>query len=156
MRPKLAPSTPVPAPDDPGRLDFRPCYFSQLLPSTAGSSQCQGGTPALALSPLQFLTLCALAQPGAYTDQNLLDLIELLCRAGLDTRLRLLPKTDLQQLLLQLLENIREWPEKVLWTPESKPKPPASPVRSPGCSLGPQRGPRCSSGPPLCSPGLPA
>uniref|UniRef100_A0A4W2EMP6 Coiled-coil SMC6 And NSE5 INteracting (CANIN) domain-containing protein n=1 Tax=Bos indicus x Bos taurus TaxID=30522 RepID=A0A4W2EMP6_BOBOX len=61
----------------------------------------------------KFLTLCALAQPGAYTDQNLLDLIELLCRAGLDTRLRLLPKTDLQQLLLQLLENIREWPEKL-------------------------------------------
>ena len=137
MLPKLAPSTPVPAPDDPGRLDFRPRYFSQLLPSTAGSSQCQGGTPALVLSPLQFLTLCALAQPGAYTDQNLLDLIELLCRAGLDTRLRLLPKTDLQQLLLQLLENIREWPEKVLWTPESKPKPPASPVRSPGCSRPP-------------------
>ncbi|XP_055257207.1 protein FAM178B [Moschus berezovskii] len=61
----------------------------------------------------KFLTLCALAQPGAYTDWNLLDLIELLCRAGLDTRLRLLPKTDLQQLLLQLLENIREWPEKL-------------------------------------------
>ena len=34
MLPKLAPSTPVPAPDDPGRLDFRPRYFSQLLPST--------------------------------------------------------------------------------------------------------------------------
>nr|XP_020761706.1 protein FAM178B [Odocoileus virginianus texanus] len=61
----------------------------------------------------KFLTLCALAQPGAYTDQNLLDLIELLCRAGLDTRLRLLPRTDLQQLLLQLLENIREWPGKL-------------------------------------------
>lgn len=110
-------------PDDPGRLDFRPCCFSQLLPSTAGGSQCQRGTPALELSPLQFLTLCALAQPGAYTDQNLLDLIELLCRAGLDTRLRLLPRTDLQQLLLQLLENIREWPGKVLWAPESKPQP---------------------------------
>lgn len=124
MLQKLAPSMPVPAPDEPWRLDFWPCYFSQLLPSTAGGSQCQGGTPALALSPLQFLTLCALAQPGAYTDRNLLDLIELLCRAGLDTRLRLLPKTDLQQLLLQLLENIREWPGKVLRTPESKPKPP--------------------------------
>ncbi|XP_069436686.1 protein FAM178B isoform X1 [Ovis canadensis] len=61
----------------------------------------------------KFLTLCTLAQPGAYTDRNLLDLIELLCRAGLDTRLRLLPKTDLQQLLLQLLENIRDWPGKL-------------------------------------------
>ena len=40
-------------------------------------------------------------------------LIELLCRAGLDMGLRLLPKTDLQQLLLLLLENIHEWPGKV-------------------------------------------
>ncbi|XP_070330588.1 protein FAM178B isoform X2 [Odocoileus virginianus] len=54
-----------------------------------------------------------ICKPVAYTDQNLLDLIELLCRAGLDTRLRLLPRTDLQQLLLQLLENIREWPGKL-------------------------------------------
>ncbi|XP_021564367.1 protein FAM178B [Carlito syrichta] len=61
----------------------------------------------------KFLTLCVLAQPGAYTDENLLYLIELLCRAGLDVGLRLLPKTDLQQLLLLLLENIREWPEKL-------------------------------------------
>ncbi|XP_066120938.1 protein FAM178B isoform X1 [Saccopteryx bilineata] len=61
----------------------------------------------------QFLTLCALAQPGATTDGNLLDLIELLCRAGLDVGLRLLPKTDLQQLLLLLLENIQEWPGKL-------------------------------------------
>lgn len=110
-------------PNDPRRLDFRPCCFSQLLPSTVGGSQCQRGTPALALSPLQFLTLCALAQPGAYTDQNLLDLIELLCRAGLDTRLRLLPRTDLQQLLLQLLENMREWPGKVLWPLSQSPSP---------------------------------
>ncbi|XP_006166631.1 protein FAM178B isoform X1 [Tupaia chinensis] len=61
----------------------------------------------------KFLTLCAFARPGAYTDGNLLGLIELLCRAGLDVGLRLLPKTDLQQLLLQLLENIQEWPEKL-------------------------------------------
>ncbi|XP_037383790.1 protein FAM178B isoform X2 [Talpa occidentalis] len=61
----------------------------------------------------KFLTLCVLAQPGAYTDGNLLGLIELLCRAGLDVGLRLLPKTDLQQLLVLLLENIQEWPEKL-------------------------------------------
>ncbi|XP_072807486.1 protein FAM178B isoform X2 [Vicugna pacos] len=61
----------------------------------------------------KFLTLCALAQPGAYTDRHLLGLMELLCRAGLDVGLRLLPKTDLQQLLLLLLENIREWPGKL-------------------------------------------
>lgn len=67
------------------------------------------------LRPLsfQFLTLCALAQPGAYTDAHLLGLIELLCRASLDVGLRLMPKSDLQQLLLLLLENIREWPGKV-------------------------------------------
>ncbi|XP_016077151.1 PREDICTED: protein FAM178B [Miniopterus natalensis] len=61
----------------------------------------------------KFLTLCAQAQPEATTDGNLLDLIELLCRAGLDMRLRLLPNTDLQQLLLLLLENIQEWPGKL-------------------------------------------
>ncbi|EPY86247.1 hypothetical protein CB1_000321016 [Camelus ferus] len=61
----------------------------------------------------KFLTLCALAQPGTYTDRHLLGLMELLCRASLDVGLRLLPKTDLQQLLLLLLENIREWPGKL-------------------------------------------
>ncbi|XP_036910937.1 protein FAM178B [Sturnira hondurensis] len=61
----------------------------------------------------KFLTLCALVQPAATTDENLVDLIELLCRAGLDVRLRLLPQTDLQQLLLLLLENIQEWPGKL-------------------------------------------
>ncbi|XP_054331889.1 protein FAM178B isoform X1 [Pongo pygmaeus] len=61
----------------------------------------------------KFLALCAQAQPGAYTDENLMGLIELLCRTGLDVGLRLLPKVDLQQLLLLLLENIREWPGKL-------------------------------------------
>ncbi|XP_015998463.2 protein FAM178B isoform X1 [Rousettus aegyptiacus] len=58
----------------------------------------------------KFLTLCALAQPRAYNDWSLLDLIRLLCHASLDVGLRLLPKTDLQQLLPLLLENIQEWP----------------------------------------------
>ncbi|XP_069849689.1 protein FAM178B-like isoform X2 [Dipodomys merriami] len=61
----------------------------------------------------KFLTLCVLMRPGSYTDQSLLQLIELLCRAGLDVELRLLPKTDLQQLLLLLLESICEWPGKL-------------------------------------------
>ncbi|KAM6178278.1 protein FAM178B [Rhynchocyon petersi] len=61
----------------------------------------------------KFLTLCVLAQPEIYTDDSLLDLIELLCQANLDVGLRLLPKTDLQQLLLLLLDNIREWPGKL-------------------------------------------
>nr|XP_045004069.1 protein FAM178B isoform X2 [Jaculus jaculus] len=61
----------------------------------------------------KFLTLCLLVQPESYTDTNLLGLIELLCRGSLDVGLCLLPKTDLQQLLLLLLENIREWPGKL-------------------------------------------
>ncbi|XP_073906300.1 protein FAM178B isoform X1 [Castor canadensis] len=61
----------------------------------------------------KFLMLCALACPGAYTDTNLLHLIELLCRTGLDVGLRLLPKTDLQHLLLLLVESIQEWPGKL-------------------------------------------
>ncbi|EPQ05228.1 Protein FAM178B [Myotis brandtii] len=61
----------------------------------------------------QFLTLCAQSQPEATTDGDLLDLMELLCRAGLDVRLRLLPNADLQQLLLLLLQSIQEWPGKL-------------------------------------------
>ncbi|XP_007535786.2 protein FAM178B [Erinaceus europaeus] len=61
----------------------------------------------------KFLALCVLAWPGTYTDGNILSLIELLCRASLDVGLRLLPNTDLQQLLLLLLENIQEWPGKL-------------------------------------------
>ncbi|XP_063085986.1 protein FAM178B isoform X2 [Cavia porcellus] len=61
----------------------------------------------------KFLTLCVYLRPGVYTDASLLGLMELLCRTGLDTGLRLLPQTNLQQLLLQLLECIREWPGKL-------------------------------------------
>nr|XP_012417735.1 PREDICTED: protein FAM178B isoform X1 [Odobenus rosmarus divergens] len=81
-------------------------------------SQQQDSPPETALDSslsyiYKFLALCALAQPAAYTDGELLNLIELLCRAGLDVGLRLLPKSDLQQLLLLLLENIHEWPGKL-------------------------------------------
>nr|XP_048286293.1 protein FAM178B isoform X2 [Myodes glareolus]XP_048286294.1 protein FAM178B isoform X2 [Myodes glareolus]XP_048286295.1 protein FAM178B isoform X2 [Myodes glareolus]XP_048286296.1 protein FAM178B isoform X2 [Myodes glareolus]XP_048286297.1 protein FAM178B isoform X2 [Myodes glareolus] len=61
----------------------------------------------------KFLILCFLVQPRSYTDTSILSLMELLCHAGLDVGLRLLPKTDLQQLLLLLLENIQEWPGKL-------------------------------------------
>ncbi|XP_036158206.1 protein FAM178B [Myotis myotis] len=61
----------------------------------------------------KFLTLCAQAQPETATDGDLLDQMELLCRAGLDVRLRLLPNADLQQLLLLLLQSIQEWPGKL-------------------------------------------
>ena len=69
--------------------------------------------PLLLCLALQFLTLCLLVRPVSYTDASILDLMELLCRAGLDVGLCLLPKTDLQQLLLLLLERIQEWPGKV-------------------------------------------
>ncbi|XP_008836174.1 semaphorin-4C isoform X2 [Nannospalax galili] len=61
----------------------------------------------------RFLTLCFIVHPRSYTDTSLLGLIELLCRTGLDVGLCLLPKMDLQQLLLVLLENIQEWPGKL-------------------------------------------
>ncbi|XP_072598745.1 protein FAM178B isoform X1 [Vulpes vulpes] len=81
-------------------------------------SEQQDTPPAIALDIslsyiCKFLALCALTQPVAYTDGDLLGLIELLCQAGLDVELRLLPKTDLQQLLLLLLQNIQEWPGKL-------------------------------------------
>nr|KAF6429329.1 family with sequence similarity 178 member B [Molossus molossus] len=98
-----------------------PAEHSGRVPKREASLSCgeQQDTPQetaldISLSYIcKFLTLCALAQPGATTDGNLLDLMELMCRAGLDVGLRLLPKTDLQQLLLQLLENIRQWPGKL-------------------------------------------
>lgn len=80
-----------------------------------GAGPTDPSPPALTLFSLsfQFLILCFLVQPTSYTDASILGLMELLCRAGLDVGLRLLPKTDLQQLLLLLLENIQEWPGKV-------------------------------------------
>ncbi|XP_045404859.1 protein FAM178B isoform X1 [Lemur catta] len=95
-------------------------HGSRVLRSEAGlSGNEQQDTPQevaldISLSYIyKFLTLCALAQPGTYTDGSLVGLIELLCRASLDVGLRLLPKADLQQLLLLLLENIQEWPGKL-------------------------------------------
>ncbi|CAH7228475.1 Fam178b [Phodopus roborovskii] len=74
----------------------------------------QGMTLAIKLSYIyKFLILCFLVQPRSYPDASILSLMELLCRAGLDVGLRLFPKTDLQQLLLLLLENIQEWPGKL-------------------------------------------
>ncbi|XP_073753911.1 protein FAM178B isoform X3 [Callorhinus ursinus] len=98
-----------------------PCQPSERVLKndiSLSSSQQQDSPPETALDSslsyiYKFLALCALAHPAAYTDGELLNLIELLCRAGLDVGLRLLPKSDLQQLLLLLLENIHEWPGKL-------------------------------------------
>lgn len=69
-----------------------------------------------------------------------MDLIRLLCHASLDVGLRLLPKTDLQQLLPLLLENIQEWPGQV---PEPLATPAAS-VRSQSPLACPRWGQHCS------------
>ncbi|XP_036608101.1 protein FAM178B [Trichosurus vulpecula] len=61
----------------------------------------------------KFLTLCVMSRPGAYTDGELLRLMYLICRASLDRQLRLLPSADLQQLLLMLLEDVKDWSEKL-------------------------------------------
>ncbi|XP_074066150.1 protein FAM178B isoform X2 [Macrotis lagotis] len=61
----------------------------------------------------KFLKLCVVARPGAYTDGELLSLLYLICRASLDRQLRLLPSVDLQQLLLLLLEDVKDWSEKL-------------------------------------------
>uniref|UniRef100_H0VYM4 Coiled-coil SMC6 And NSE5 INteracting (CANIN) domain-containing protein n=1 Tax=Cavia porcellus TaxID=10141 RepID=H0VYM4_CAVPO len=89
-----------------------------LLRSTPSLLEQQEATQEVALDSslsniYKFLTLCVYLRPGVYTDASLLGLMELLCRTGLDTGLRLLPQTNLQQLLLQLLECIREWPGKL-------------------------------------------
>ncbi|XP_076989920.1 protein FAM178B isoform X2 [Tamandua tetradactyla] len=105
----------------PALYPMRPAQRGARGPEGEASVPCseqQGAPQELALDTslsyiCKFLALCAVAQPTAYTDGDLLGLMELLCRAGLDAGLRLLPKTDLQQLLPLLLENIREWPGKL-------------------------------------------
>lgn len=107
-----------------------------LLPCRPGRPHCP-----CVLSALQFLTLCAQARPRATPDGDLLNLMELLCRAGLDMQLRLLPNADLQQLLLLLLQNIQEWPGKVR---SPGPAPTPSFRMPPGALHMPQRGMACS------------
>nr|XP_058134104.1 protein FAM178B [Dasypus novemcinctus] len=108
----LGAQSPAPGPAGPS------CQGASMLRSEASLDEQQGDPQDTALDAslgyiCKFLTLCALARPEAYSDRSLLGLLELLGRAGLDQGLRLLPKTDLQQLLLLLLESIREWPGKL-------------------------------------------
>ncbi|XP_040849282.1 protein FAM178B [Ochotona curzoniae] len=105
--------------DSPALYPMEPYQHSDQVPESEANLSWQVDPPQeatwdISLSYIhKFVTLCALAKPGAYTDGSLLGLIELLCRAGLDMRLCLQPKTDLQQLLLLLLENIQDWPGKL-------------------------------------------
>ncbi|KAM8972369.1 protein FAM178B [Pelodytes ibericus] len=57
----------------------------------------------------KFLALCAFASPHSLSDHELLIIIPLLCRVGLDISLKNKPKEDLRQLLLILFEKLTDW-----------------------------------------------
>ncbi|XP_027708424.1 protein FAM178B isoform X2 [Vombatus ursinus] len=99
-------------------LQLKLSVHDKRVGETMGSREEKGSTPESELETslsyiCKFLMLCVMAQPGAYTDGELLSLMYLVCRASLDRQLRLLPTTDLQQLLLLLLEDVKDWPEKL-------------------------------------------
>nr|XP_020839684.1 protein FAM178B [Phascolarctos cinereus] len=102
-------------------LQLKPSVHDERVGETddgMGSRKEKGSTPETELETslsyiCKFLTLCVMARPSAYTDGELLSLMYLVCRASLDRQLCLLPSTDLQQLLLILLEDVKDWPEKL-------------------------------------------
>ncbi|XP_072489890.1 protein FAM178B isoform X2 [Notamacropus eugenii] len=102
-------------------LQFKPSFYDKRVSETddsKGSREQKSSTPKTELETslsyiCKFLTLCVMARPGAYTDGELLSLMYLICRASLDRQLRLLPSADLQQLLLMLLEDVKDWSEKL-------------------------------------------
>ncbi|KAJ7305232.1 hypothetical protein JRQ81_011143 [Phrynocephalus forsythii] len=61
----------------------------------------------------KFLTLCLASRPHDYPDQQRWTLLALLCRISLDRTLRKQPQVELQQLMLTLLQGIRDWPGKL-------------------------------------------
>ncbi|XP_043111881.1 LOW QUALITY PROTEIN: SMC5-SMC6 complex localization factor protein 2 [Puntigrus tetrazona] len=60
-------------------------------------------------SVLSYLSLCTALCPKAYTDEELLLLLTLVCRIGLDSHFQLLPTGHLSILLQNLLKNITHW-----------------------------------------------
>ncbi|XP_069756206.1 SMC5-SMC6 complex localization factor protein 2 isoform X2 [Narcine bancroftii] len=62
---------------------------------------------------VKFLLLCTSICPEAYSDKELVLLISLLVRIGLEQELQLTPLKDLQCLLKNLLNNIRHWSSKM-------------------------------------------
>nr|XP_020635880.1 protein FAM178B [Pogona vitticeps]XP_020635881.1 protein FAM178B [Pogona vitticeps]XP_020635882.1 protein FAM178B [Pogona vitticeps] len=61
----------------------------------------------------KFLTLCLIAHPPCYPDQQRLALAALLCRISLDRKLRKQPQVECQLLLVILIEGIQDWQEKL-------------------------------------------
>ncbi|KAG1950680.1 SMC5-SMC6 complex localization factor protein [Pimephales promelas] len=60
-------------------------------------------------SVLKYLSLCTALCPRAYTDEELLLLLAVVCRIGLETHFQLLPTGDFSLLLQNLLKNITNW-----------------------------------------------
>ncbi|XP_059373855.1 SMC5-SMC6 complex localization factor protein 2 isoform X1 [Carassius carassius] len=60
-------------------------------------------------SVLNYLSLCTALCPRAYTDEELLLLLAVVCRIGLDTHFQLLPTGHFSLLLQNLLKNITHW-----------------------------------------------
>ncbi|XP_036429868.1 SMC5-SMC6 complex localization factor protein 2 isoform X2 [Colossoma macropomum] len=58
---------------------------------------------------VKYLALCAALCPRAYTDEELLLLLTLMCRVSLETSLQLLPTGDLSCLLQHILQNMTQW-----------------------------------------------
>uniref|UniRef100_A0A8C2HRW9 SMC5-SMC6 complex localization factor 2 n=1 Tax=Cyprinus carpio TaxID=7962 RepID=A0A8C2HRW9_CYPCA len=60
-------------------------------------------------SVLNYLSLCTALCPRAYTDEELVLLLAVVCRIGLETHFQLLPTGHLSILLQNLLKNITHW-----------------------------------------------
>ncbi|XP_066535426.1 SMC5-SMC6 complex localization factor protein 2 isoform X2 [Hoplias malabaricus] len=58
---------------------------------------------------VKYLALCAALCPRAYTDEELLLLLTLVCKVSLETCLQLLPTKDLSCLLQHILNNMTHW-----------------------------------------------
>ncbi|XP_067277513.1 SMC5-SMC6 complex localization factor protein 2 isoform X2 [Pseudorasbora parva] len=62
---------------------------------------------------LKYLSLCTALCPRAYTDEELLLLLTLVCRIGLETHFQLMPIGNFSLLLQNLLKNITNWDEQI-------------------------------------------
>ncbi|XP_005156664.1 SMC5-SMC6 complex localization factor protein 2 isoform X2 [Danio rerio] len=60
-------------------------------------------------SVLSYLSLCTALCPKAYTDEELLLLLAVVCRIGLETHFQLLPTGSFSLLLQNVLKNITDW-----------------------------------------------
>ncbi|XP_016109091.1 SMC5-SMC6 complex localization factor protein 2-like [Sinocyclocheilus grahami] len=60
-------------------------------------------------SVLNYLSLCTALCPRAYTDEELMLLLAVVCRIGLETHFQLLPTGHFSLLLQNLLKNITHW-----------------------------------------------